>query len=326
MYNKTFVDILIADVNNDTYTKPEIDSTLSAYTDSIDLHNDFYSKAKMSIILDTYYNITEIQANYYDKVATDSLFSNIDLSNYYTKIEIGDIDDELSTLALNTYTKTEIDTQLTDYTTNAYLQGNYMTSISIAEPLMKNYATITLLGDNFYDKAYLDNQFSLTADVSRLAGLVPTGYLELKYTNSVDLTTDYYNKIETGNLLANKVSTAGDTTISGNLDVGITQAQTSITAYINHIGKTGYVEMEARWANQGYIHFKTNHTAGELFFAVKDSLRDKVYMYVGNDIVYMCEGTTTDGNLDVGTTGNNSIKIHGTGVAIAYAELKLNNG
>ena len=61
----------------------------------------FYSKAKMSIILDTYYNITEIQANYYDKVATDSLFSNIDLSNYYTKIEVDDIDNELFTSIFN---------------------------------------------------------------------------------------------------------------------------------------------------------------------------------------------------------------------------------
>ena len=78
MYNKTSVDILTADIYNNTYTKTEIDSSLSAYTNSIDLHNDFYGKAKMSIILDTDYNITEIQANYYDKVATGSLFPNID--------------------------------------------------------------------------------------------------------------------------------------------------------------------------------------------------------------------------------------------------------
>ena len=55
MYNKTSVDILIADIYNDTYTKTEIDSTLSGYTNTVDLHNDLYSKAKMSIILDTYY-------------------------------------------------------------------------------------------------------------------------------------------------------------------------------------------------------------------------------------------------------------------------------
>ena len=59
----------------------------------------------MSIILDTYYNIAGSQATYYDKVSTDSLFSNIDLSNYCTKIEIGDIGNELSTLILYTFTK-----------------------------------------------------------------------------------------------------------------------------------------------------------------------------------------------------------------------------
>ena len=40
MYNKTSVDILVADIYNDAYTKTEIDSTLSGYTNSIDLHNE----------------------------------------------------------------------------------------------------------------------------------------------------------------------------------------------------------------------------------------------------------------------------------------------
>ena len=84
--------------------------------------------------------------------------------------------------------------------------------------------------------------------------------------------------------------------------------------------------MEARWRDQGYIHFKTNHTAGLLLFAVKDSLRDKVYMYCGNDIVYIYEDTTIAGNLDVGSTGDNSIKIHGTGATTSYAEFKVSNG
>ena len=52
----------------------------------------------MSIILDTYYNTTGIQANHYDKAATDSLFSNIDLSSYHSKIEVDDIDNELFAL------------------------------------------------------------------------------------------------------------------------------------------------------------------------------------------------------------------------------------
>ena len=162
MYNKTSVDILTADTHNDTYTKTEIDSTLSACTNPTDLHNGFYSKAKMSIILDTYCNITEIQANDYIKTEIGPLFSNIDLNNYYTKAEIDDIHKGLSTLILNTCTKTEVYTLL--YT---------------------NYPSLSFIADNSYGKTYLDNKFSLKADVPQLAELVTTGYLTTKYTNSV---------------------------------------------------------------------------------------------------------------------------------------------
>ena len=84
--------------------------------------------------------------NDYCKNQADALISNINL--------------------VDSYTKTEIYTQLTDYTTITYLQGSYMTSISIAETLMNNYATITLLDDYFDDKTYLDNQFSLSRCVT----------------------------------------------------------------------------------------------------------------------------------------------------------------
>ena len=47
----------------------------------------------------------------------------------------------------------------------------------------------------------------------------------------------------------------GDTTISGNLDVGPSQAQTSIKAYVNHLGHQGNVEIEARWNSQVFFKF-----------------------------------------------------------------------
>ena len=96
------------------------------------------------------------------------MFPNIDLSNYYTKSETNDTDNELSALILNTYTKTEVDTQLTDYVTTTLSQGNYMTTLSITKALMNNYASITLLVDNFDYKTYLYNQ---------ITGLVSTDYL-----------------------------------------------------------------------------------------------------------------------------------------------------
>ena len=77
------------------------------------------------------------------------------------------------------------------------------------------------------------------------------------------------------------IKPTGDTTISGHLDVGQDQAQTSIKAYVNHIGYTGNVQIEARWRSQGFIHFNTDYPEGLLLFAAKDDL----YMYVGIEIV-----------------------------------------
>ena len=256
---------------------------------------------------------------------------------------------------------------------------------------MNSYATIALLVDNYYDKSYLDNQFSLKADVSQLSGLVSTDDLDLKYTDSVDLTTDYHKKADIDNMLlsystgsyvdynlANKVSTTGDasiswnldvskalnsqrhptesdtillviintsssgagfigknvstvkgcwfdyltgasstswwqgissgsnefviktgsngltiqsngdTTISGNLDVGPSQAVTSIRAYVNHAGHQGNVEIKALWHSQGYLNFKTTN-ADDLFLT---ATKDVLYMYCGLNTVYFYKPTT----------------------------------
>ena len=77
VYNKSPIDTLISTIHNDTYiqteieilisnielinyyTKNEIDSTLSGYTNPGDLYNYVYSKAKINIILDTCYTKSE---------------------------------------------------------------------------------------------------------------------------------------------------------------------------------------------------------------------------------------------------------------------------
>ena len=107
----------------------------------------------MSIISDTYYNITETQANYYDKVTTDSLFSNIDLSNHYSKVELDDTDNELSALKLNTYTKTKIDTLLyTDYTSLTFFIDNFYSRTEI-DSTLSDYITSTQIGASYYTKS-----------------------------------------------------------------------------------------------------------------------------------------------------------------------------
>ena len=66
---------------------------------------------------------------------------------------------------------------------------------------MNNYASITFINDNFYDKTYLDTKFSLKADLTSLSYLVDFVHLGDNYTNTNDLTTGYYDKTQTDNLL-----------------------------------------------------------------------------------------------------------------------------
>ena len=80
----------------------------------------------------------------------------------------------------------------------------------------------------------------------------------------------------------------GNTSTSGNLDVGVGASQTSIKAYVNHAGHRGNVEIEATWNTQGYINFKTTAADGLLFLATKDVL----YMYCGINNVYFYKPKT----------------------------------
>ena len=102
-----------------------------------------------------HYNKTELDSllaninlsDYYNKTEMDLIVSNIDLSNYYTKTEIDDIDNELSTLILNTYTKTEVDTLLFDSSSQVF------SDISLINlELELNYKTAAQLAETYYTK------------------------------------------------------------------------------------------------------------------------------------------------------------------------------
>ena len=131
--------------------------------------------------------------NFYNKAEVGNLITNLNLVNYYTKSQVDTLIYNINLVGY--YTQAKIDTQLTHYVTATYLHAKHMTPISTKETLMNNYARMTSLVDNFYDKAYLNNQTT---------GFVSTDYLNWKCTNSVDLSANYKNKIETGSSLANK--------------------------------------------------------------------------------------------------------------------------
>ena len=165
-------------------------------------------------------------------------FGNLDIPNFYNKTEVDAIDDELSALILNTYTKpevealisninltdyytkTEIDTSLGDYSTISYLQDNYMTSLLITQTLMNNYASITFIIDNFYSKteidttlsdyyskSEIDTTFSLYSPTSQiLSNFYSKLYIDNLFITSAQIGTLYYNKTETDNLLLSYVT------------------------------------------------------------------------------------------------------------------------
>ena len=116
--------------------------------------------------------------NFYNGAEVDTSIADLNLVNYYTKNQVDALIPNIN--LVDYYTNAEIDSQLTDYTTITYLQGNYLTTLSITRTLMNNYATITLLADSFYGETYLDNQFSSKAYVLQFAELVTTDYLIAK--------------------------------------------------------------------------------------------------------------------------------------------------
>ena len=80
----------------------------------------------------------------------------------------------------------------------------------------------------------------------------------------------------------------GNTPISGNLDAGPSQAQTSVKAYVNHAGHRGNVEIKAMWNSQGYGNFNTTNADGLLPTATKDAL----YLYCGLNFIYFYKPIT----------------------------------
>ena len=139
--------------------------------------------------------------DYYTKSQVDSLISNINLVGYYTKAEIDTVlytkYPSLTFLINNLYSKTEIDSSLSGYTTSAQLHIDFYSKVK-ANIISDTYTTATQLYDDFHNQIYIDNMFLTSTQTETL----------------------YYNKTDTDNSLANKVSNIGDISLPGMLDIG----------------------------------------------------------------------------------------------------------
>ena len=202
MCNKTHVDILIADIYNDIYIKAKI-GTLFASTGL---------------------------SNYYTKAEIDTLFSSIDLSIYYTKPEADDIDNELSTLILNTYTKTEVDTLLyTNYFSLSFIVDNFYSKTEI-DSTLSAYTNSTQLHNGFYSKVKTNLIFDTYTTTTQLYNdcFYSKGYVNQMLIQSTTSFEFYYTKGDIDILLADKVSNSGNVSLPSHLDIGTTYTSSRI--------------------------------------------------------------------------------------------------
>ena len=211
-----------------------------------------YSKPSIDILISNIYN------DIYIKTEIETLLSNIDLINYYTKTEIDDLDNELSALIFNTYNKREIDTFLTYYYNIEYLNTQF--------DLKAN-------GLNTYTKSEVDNIINLL-DIPSMLGIINNNgsnivdIVNTRYTKTeVDgLKPTSYNKTETDNLLNQKVNTSGDSAIQGILD-----------AYVFRCGEIkiksdddlNSLTLTRLMANESIIDLRTEETFANMYLNIK---------------------------------------------------------
>ena len=130
------------------------------------------------------------------------MFSNIDLISYYSKSEVDDIDNELSTIIFNTYTKTEIDTLLyTNYPSLPSTDDNFDAKAEI-DSTLSDYIASTQIDDSHYTKTEIDTTLNLYSPSAQiLSNSHNKLYIDSTCLSSVQTGTLYYNKTETGNML-----------------------------------------------------------------------------------------------------------------------------
>ena len=85
-----------------------------------------------------------------------------------------------------------------------------------------------------------------------------------------------------GNPTKSSIQSNGNTTISGNLDVGPSQAQSNVKTYCNYVGSFGFMMIEGRYRDQGFLHFETNYQYGEMLLTARDTYFIRCSDYAGN--------------------------------------------
>ena len=126
--------------------------------------------------------------------------------------------------------------------------------------------------------------------------------------------------------VADKVTNIGGIGLPGMLDIGTSGYTISrIRCNAGVSGYTGYAELRAATSYDMFLNLSTTRTdGGWMYFKITNG--DYMQLSSSDSKVNIYKYTTISGNLDVGPTGDNQIKIHGTGATTSYAEFKVSNG
>ena len=199
--------------------------------------------------------------------------------DYYTKAEIGIVlytnYTSLTFLIDSFYSKTEVDSSLNDYTTSAQLHIGFYSKVR-TNPILDTHTTTVQIYDGFYNKTCIDNML-----------------LTLSQTETL-----YYNKADTGNLLADKIFGVGDIELPGVLDIGTsgyTNSRIRCNAELG--GYTGYAELKAATSYDMFLNLSTTRTdGGWMYFKINND--DYTQLSSSDNKVNIYKDTTISGHLE----------------------------
>ena len=178
------------------------------------------------------------------------------------------------------YSKTEIDSTLSDYTTSAQLHTDCYSKVK-PNIMFDTYTTTTQLYDDFF---------------------YSKGYVNQMLVQSTTLFDFYYTKGDIDTLSADKVSNIGDISLPGMLDIG-TSAYTNSSIRCNAEvgGCTGYAELQAASSYDMFLDLSTTRTGGG-WMCFKINNDDYIQLPSSDNKVNIYKTTAISINLDVGTT------------------------
>lgn len=326
MYDKTYIDNLISNYYDKTYIDnldDELNTILiNTYTKQ-EIDDNYYDSTYINTQLDTKANV-EVT---YTKTEVDNLFTNLDLTDIFYIKEV--IDTKVNLKQDNLIDKGGTYSLIyNDKYIQGLIAGNGITlsnpldaddlnkkNIIISANIPNDYYTKTYIDANYYDKTTMDAMIMPEPDLSA-------------YMTAADIQNNYYNKLTIDSMIIdgytrtesdNKfVSKTGNATISGNLDVGVGNATSTIKAHSTYNGYTGDIKFNLEYPWYGNIDLSSTFQYSILQIRVNND----AYMQFNSDD----QKITMYKNLEVGVGASTSkIKAHFNDGYTGYVEMEAFN-